>query len=191
MQPSKTTSLLKAGGVGVLATDTIYGVVGQATNRETVARLYTVRRRSPEKPFIVLISDLGDLMQFGVHLRVNEEALVRKLWPGSVSIVLPCASDDFFYLHRGTKTLAFRMPKPLVLRKLIAETGPLVAPSANIEGQPPATTLEEARAYFGDQVDFYEDSGKVEGAASTLVEIKNGKVHVLREGSAVIPKALL
>ncbi len=188
---SEGIALLKEGKIGVLATDTLYGVVGQALNKETVARIYTVRQRTPEKPMIILISDLGDLLQCGVHLSVNAEAIVNKLWPGEVSIVLPCQNEDFYYLHRGTKTLAFRMPKPIALRKLLVETGPLVAPSANPEGLPPATTIVEAEAYFADQVDFYVDGKKREREASTLIAIENNKVKVLRQGAVKIPKELL
>lgn len=171
-----------------MPTDTLYGVVGQALNKETVARIYTVRRRSPEKPFIILVSDEEQIHQLGAKVSISAQAVLKKYWPGPVSIVLPCEEAEFFYLHRGTKTLAFRMPKDQWLRDLIAQTGPLVAPSANPEGLPPAKTIAEAQEYFGNDVDFYEDDGRRHSEPSTLITIKDGKVIVLRQGSVVIPE---
>ena len=190
----KTTPLnpiqqLRAGAIGVLATDTLYGLVACALNQTAVQRVYQVKGRAPGKPCIILIPDISDLIKFGVHLTDHATSqLVSTLWPGPVSIVFPCDQIDFEYLHRGTATLAFRLPADEELRALLRATGPLIAPSANPEGQPPAKTIEEAIGYFGERVDFYLDSGLRTSEPSTLVEIQNGKVVVLRQGLATIPK---
>jgi L-threonylcarbamoyladenylate synthase len=191
MQRSLVITSLNNGGVGVLPTDTIYGVVASALNRDAVERLYRLKARTPTKPFIILIADSSDLEKFGIAVDRLTDSLINQLWPGPVSIILPCGKDEFLYLHRGTNTLAFRLPADEALRAFLRETGPLVAPSANPEGKEPATTKEEAEKYFGARVDFYIDAKPQVGPASTLVEIKNGKVVVLRQGSAIIPEELL
>jgi L-threonylcarbamoyladenylate synthase len=85
-------------------------------------------------------------------------------------------------LHRGTKTLAFRLPSSQSLRTLLIETGPLIAPSANPEGQAPAQNITEAKKYFGDLVDFYLDGGEIHGKASKVIKLhKDGSIHILRE----------
>ena len=89
----------------------------------------------------------------------------------------------FKHLHRGTGTLAFRVPKPAWLRKLLQETGPLIAPSANFEGEPPALTIRAAKKYFGENVDFYADAGRLASKPSTLIKVEKGNVIVLREGA--------
>lgn len=183
---SLVAAILAAGGVGVMPTDTIYGIVGSALDKKTVERIYRLRRRNKKKPMIVLISSLADLKKFGVALTARERALARRMWPGKVSVILPCRSAKFAYLHRGTKTLAFRMPEPRWIRALLAETGPLVAPSANIEGEPPAKTIAEAKQYFGTKVEFYGDAGAMVSAPSTLVAVKDGAVTVLRQGAVKI-----
>lgn len=175
-------AMLAAGGVGVLPTDTIYGIVGSALVPDTVERIYRLRRRNKKKPMIVLIQSLVELGRFGVSLTAKERAIARRLWPGKVSIILPCRSAKFAYLHRGTRTLAFRMPEPHWLRAMLRATGPLVAPSANFEGEPPAKTIAEAKRYFGSRVEFYGDAGKMVSAPSTLVAFKDGVVKVLRQG---------
>lgn len=182
----KTVKILKGGGIGILPTDTIYGLVGLALSKRTVERIYEVRRRNPKKPLIILIADVADLKNFGIALDKKSESLLNRLWPDKVSVILPCERKKFKYLHRGTKSLAFRLPAKRSLRNLINKTGPLVAPSANPEGYPPAKNLKEAQEYFSDQVDFYSGSGELKSLPSTLIEIKNGKIKVLRPGEVKI-----
>jgi L-threonylcarbamoyladenylate synthase len=173
--------ILSNGGVGVLPTDTIYGIVGSALNPRTVARIYKLRRRNLKKPMIILIGSLGDLRLFGITPDRATLKILKKFWPGNVSIILPCKIKRFLYLHRGTKALAFRLPKPIWLCQLLQKTGPLVAPSANWEGKLPARTIGEAKKYFGKEVDFYVDAGLMNSTPSMLIKIEKGKVIVLRK----------
>ena len=177
----KASKILKAGGIGVMPTDTIYGLVDSALKPDTVARIYQIRKRSPNKPLIILISKLTDLKKFGVKLSPSQKEFLTKNWPGPLSVILPCPNVKFKYLHRGTKTLAFRLPSSRPLRELLASTGPLVAPSANPEGLPPAKTIKQAKDYFGDRIDFYSP-GRVKNEPSTLISLVGEKVVVLREG---------
>ncbi len=177
---------LVAGGIGVMPTDTIYGLVGSALRRRTVERVYRLRKRDPKKPMIVLIAAPEDVWHFGAKLDARAKKLLRKVWPGKVSVILTCSRGKFSYLHRGTKALAFRVPKPAWLHTLLLKTGPLVAPSANREGEPPACTIREAKRYFGTRAAFYLDHGRLDGKPSALVQIRNGKIVVLRKGGATL-----
>lgn len=174
---------LKQGQIAVIPTDTIYGVVGSALIPDTVEKIYHLRKRKLDKPFIILISDLNDLNHFNVKLTDQAKEILQKVWPGPVSVILNLFQDPeqkLEYLHRGTNSLAFRMPKDEKLLDLVKETGPLVAPSANPEGEKPAETIEEAKDYFGNQVDFYLDGGQIQGKSSKLVKIEDGQIVVLR-----------
>lgn len=179
---------LKKGGVGVIPTDTIYGIVGSALSRRAVNRIYRLRHRRPDKPMIILIGSIKDLGIFGISFGGRIRKMLMKFWPGKVSVILPCASKKFFYLHRGKKTLAFRVPAKGDLRKFLKRIGPLIAPSANPEGKPPARTVKEAQKYFGSKVDFYIDSGRLISRPSTLIALKNGKNSILRQGVIRIGK---
>jgi len=186
MQDFELIKLIKDGGIGVMPTDTIYGLVGQAMNKDIVQRIYKVRKRSPDKPLIILIGSIEDLGLFGIKVTSSQKAVLDKYWPGKISIILPCKSVKWQYLHRGTKSLAFRLPKNESLINILKQTGPLVAPSANPEGAVPAKNITEAKNYLGDEVDFYV-SGRSNPEPSTLVQLKSdGELVLLRQGAVKI-----
>jgi L-threonylcarbamoyladenylate synthase len=102
-----------------------------------------------------------------------------------LSVILKAPDNNLEYLHRGTKTLAFRIPKKDNLIKLIEKLNlPLIAPSANPEGLPPAKNIQEAIEYFGNKIPIYVDEGKVkEDKPSTIVKLSNGNIEFLRIGN--------
>jgi L-threonylcarbamoyladenylate synthase len=174
--------ILLENGVAVMPTDTIYGLVGKALEKNTVERIYKIKKRNPEKPCIILIGNITEIEKFGIKLAQKQEEILKKYWPGPVSVILDCSDNSLVYLHRGTKTLAFRVPAPQTLRDLLFKTGPLIAPSANPEDLPPAKTGEEAKKYFGNSVDLYMDGGILNGKHSKLIKLnKDGSIAVLRE----------
>lgn len=178
---SQVIEILKNGGVAVLPTDTIYGLHALALNPEAVEKIYQIKHRGEHKPLIVLISDLSDLEKFGVEISPSVRNFLNELWPNPVSVILP--TSKFEYLHKGTNTLAFRMPNNEKLLNILKETGPLVSTSANPEGQAPAETISKAQEYFGGQVDFYLDGGELKSFPSTIIKIEGENMEILREGS--------
>lgn len=179
----KIIEQIKNGGVGILPTDTLYGIVGSALKKDAVERIYILRKRNPDKPFIILMSSLDNLQKFDISLDEKIKIFLKQIWPNPISVILPCTDNNFSYLHRGTNTLAFRIPNHEILLELIKEVGPLAAPSANPEGYPPAKTLAEAKQYFGDKVDFYIDGGSLSSLPSTIVRLIDHHIEVIRQGS--------
>lgn len=141
--------------IGVLRTDTLYGVVGRVTSEQVVDRIYHLKERTPTKPLLLLISNKEQLVD-----PYDIRGFMTTLWPGKHTIILPAPSAPP-WLTRDSGTLAYRWPDYPALTKLLSQAGPLVAPSANPEGKPPALTIDQAIDYFGDSVDFYVDSGEV------------------------------
>lgn len=182
----KLSFLLREGVVAVMPTDTIYGICGSAMNKKTVERIYKLRKRASQKPMIILISGLNDLNIFGIRPSRKEKVILKKVWPGKISVILKIKDKGkirkFKYLHRGTRTLSFRLPKSGLLEKILKISGPLVVPSANWEGHAPAKTINEAKKYFGNKVVYY-NKGSIVGKPSTLIKIKNGSVEVLRKSA--------
>lgn len=180
--------ILRDGGVGVIPTDTIYGIVASVLSRRAVERVYRLRRRDPKKPSIILISNVGDLRALGIRPTPAQKRMLGRIWPGRFSVVFRTRAASF--LDRGTGTLAVRLPQSVSLRRFLNRTGPLIAPSANFEGRPPAATVRAARRYFGDRVDLYVDKGTQNGAPSTLVAFSGRRFRVLRRGSGKLPRSL-
>src|SRR3989344_926060 len=175
--------LLRNGKVGVMPTDTIYGVVGSALNPETVEKIYVLRKREKDKPFIILISSIDDLKKFEVKPTKEQRDFLEKNWPNPLSVVLAVNAEKLKYLHRGKNSLAFRMPKNKWLLKILKRVGPLVAPSANPAGAKPAETTKEAKEYFGSAVSFHIDGGQLKSKPSTIIRLlDDGTKIVLREG---------
>jgi L-threonylcarbamoyladenylate synthase len=177
---NKDAVILCGGGVGIIPTDTLYGIVGQALKRNTVERIYQLKRRSPLKPFIILIGDISDLKQFGITADNTLKTVLDQYWPGPVSVIMDCSDPNLEYLHRGTNTLAFRLPAKPELTELLRMTGPLVAPSANPEGKLPAKNIDDAKAYFDGQIDFCI-KGQVNTKPSKIIKItSDNKEEVIR-----------
>lgn len=180
----KLVDLLKSGNVGVLPTDTVYGLVACATNIDAVMRLYALKHRE-RKPGTLIAANLEQLMELGLNKRSLRA--VADYWPASLSVVIPCSSPELEYLTQGLGSLASRIPADEALRRLLEQTGPLITSSANNPGEAPANNLTEAENYFGEEVDFYVDGGDLSGrSASTVIRIVDDAIEVLRQGSVKV-----
>lgn len=191
MKLEKIAAVLRNGGTAVLPTDTIYGIHASALDTDAVDRVYKIRGRSPDKPFIILISSIEQLELFDIKITNKTKAFLKEKWPARLSVILPCRNDKFQYLHRGTQSLAFRVPDRQDLRELVDMTGPLISTSVNPEGESPAEFIEQAEKYFGDKIDKYVDGGKLSSPPSTVIKISDEEIEILREGSVKIDQAAL
>ncbi|MDX1765571.1 MAG: L-threonylcarbamoyladenylate synthase [Candidatus Saccharimonadales bacterium] len=179
MLNDEQVKVLESGGVAVLPTGSVYGIMASAHHQEAVDRVYNLKGRDPSKPSIILVADADDLKQFDVLEDDIDKA--RDYWPEMTSVIVPVPESVAEFLHRGTRSLAFRVPPSEGLRRVLELTGPLIAPSANPESEPPATTINEAKGYFGDKVDFYIDGGVCDEKPSKLIRINDDGVETLRE----------
>ena len=176
--------ILNNGGVGVIPTDTVYGIVCDAFSKDALLRLYELKSRDGNKPPVVLISSLDDLKLFGIVIDEMAKIFLKKFWPGKVSVIFKI-KPEFSFLDKGLG-LAIRFPDDKKVLDFLKQTGPLATSSANIQNHAPAKNIKEAEKYFGDKVDFYEDGGELDSAPSTLVRINGDKVEILRQGAVVI-----
>lgn len=176
----QAVEIILAGGVGVMATDTVYGLIASAKNKLAVERFYALKRRE-HKPGTVIAANVQQLIGLGVPKHYLEQA--AHLWPNSISVVIPLG-NGLAYLHQHVGSQPFRVVADDSLRKILGQTGPLVTSSANQPGEPVAVNVAEAQKHFGDSVDFYVDQGDLSGrAASTIVRVGDKGVEVLREGA--------
>lgn len=173
----KIIKILKNGGVGVMPTDTLYGLVGSAFSKKAIDRIYKLKKRDKKKKLIVLISSLDDLKKFKIILNQQEKEVLNKFWPHSIKISRGKPEAVSVILNNT----AFRLPAKKSLIKILEKTGPLVAPSANLEGMKPAENIKEAKEYFGNRVDFYLAVGNLKNKPSKLIKVnKKGEIEILR-----------
>lgn len=171
---------LANGGVAVVRTDTIYGIIARAKDRRAVEKVYEAKHRDPSKQCIVLVPGSGSVRGYSAQI-----AKYSTPDQPPTSVVVP-ATDEQEWLLRGGNTIAYRVVRDELLKKAIQIVGPVIAPSANPEGMTPAATIEEAKAYFGDAVDAYIDGGTVprDVSASRIIEVlEDGSVRVIREAA--------
>jgi len=177
-------ALLKKGAVGVLPSDTVYGLVAQAANQQAVERLYALKSRD-HKPGTIIAANIEQLVSLGIKARYLKP--VEQFWPGAVSVETPHQID---YLNMGTGRQALRVPDDEPLRELLEQTGALQTTSANMPGEPVANTIAEAQAYFGDSIDFYVDGGDLSGRPpSTIIQIIDDAIEIIREGAVKIDES--
>lgn len=178
--------LLGQGNIGVIPTDTLYGLVVAAHDHEAVTRFYRLKKRE-RKPGTVIAADIDQLVLLGLKARYIKP--VAPYWPNPLSILIPCG-PELSYLHQSVGSLAVRIPRDKGLISLVKQTGPLLTTSANPPGKPPANTMQEAASYFGDNVDFYVDGGDLSGRPpSTVIRVVDDMVEVVRRGAVKINEA--
>lgn len=178
----QAAALLNDGAVGIMPTDTVYGLVTTAADQAPVERFYALKSRD-RKPGTLIAANTDQLATLGVS--ADDINKVRRYWPNPLSAVLTVTGND--YLHQGVGTLAMRVVADPKIAALLKQTGPLITSSANQPGEPPATTIDEAIAYFGDTVDFYVDGGSITGVLpSTIIRPIATGIEILRQGSITL-----
>lgn len=171
-----SVKIIKSGGVGIIKTDTIYGIVASAFNKSAVERVYNIKHRNRAKKCIILAANYEQLQPFNIQDFDVYKNQVSKYWPGPFSLILPIFGNKYSYLALGTLDLAFRVPKNEQLKDYLLQTGPLVAPSANLEGETTVESAKQAKQIFGDNVDFIVDGGVVTNKKpSALINMQTGQ----------------
>ena len=186
------------GELVVMPTDTVYGVAADAFDPVAVQRLLDAKGRTRQSPPPVLIPGIPTLDALTEEVPPEIRRLVDIFWPGALTVILPARSSLQWDLGDTGGTVALRMPANAYALELLAETGPLAVSSANLTGQPAATTAQEAEAMLGESISVYLDGGKVgadaRGTASTIIDATplltpGGELRVVREG--VIPASAI
>ncbi|MDA0251641.1 MAG: L-threonylcarbamoyladenylate synthase [Actinomycetota bacterium] len=174
---------VKSGGLVVMPTDTVYGIGADAFDSRAVAALLAAKGRGRDMPVGVLVGSWHTIDGLVLYVPDTARELVRAFWPGALSLVVQQAPSLQWDLGDARGTVMLRMPLQPVALELLRQTGPMAVSSANISGQPPATTAAEAQRQLGDLVDVYLDGGpSPQQAASTILDLTGPAPRILREG---------
>lgn len=177
----RLAEMIKNGQIGVIPTDTIYGLVGAATSKTAIKKLYSLKTRK-RQPGTTIAASIQQLSRLGFPSNTLTHA--SKYWPNAISVEM---TTDLLpdYLKVSQTHMAARIPRDPVILALLAQTGPLMTTSANTPHAPTSHTINEAIAYFGKKVDFYVDAGDLgDRPPSTIIGFnENNQVIVYREGA--------
>lgn len=180
----RALELLGAGEVVAIPTETVYGLAGDATNGEAVARIYEAKGRPSFNPLIAHVADMAMAERIGVFDPLSRK-LAEAFWPGPLTLVVPVRPDAGIHplVTAGLDTIALRMPKGFG-GVLIARLGrPLAAPSANSSGKISATSAEAVEQDLGARIPLVVDGGATPvGLESTIVKVVDGEARLLRPG---------
>lgn len=171
--------LINKGAIGIIPTDTVYGLVGRAAHTEAITRLYHVKERE-QAPGTIIAHTVDSLSALGFPLAPLSRA--SRHWPAPLSVVIDATTTPS-YLKQTRDSLPVRIPNHPELLRLLEATGPLMTTSANTPKAPTSRTIDEAVAYFGDAIDFYVDAGDLgERPPSTIIGYDEDTLVVYRQG---------
>lgn len=175
---------LLAGGVVLLPTDTVYGLVALPGIASATARLFELKGRATATPLAVLCADLDQAVALAaLEAGPALAAVGARWWPGPLTIVAPRRPGLDLHLGSPSTTIGLRVPDHDVVRAVASLVGPVAATSANRHGEPTAVTAPEAAASLGSGIALIVDGGPLVGVASTVLDATTQPWTVLRAGS--------
>lgn len=181
---ARAAAVLRAGGLVIIPTDTVYGLAAALDRPNALRRIYEVKDRSTLKPLPVLLSDPGMLPLAAAEPTPAIVRFAARFWPGPLTLVIPARVDLPTAVVGPDGTTGVRVPDRDDTRRLIALAGgALAVTSANRSGQPPAESAIDSLDRLGARVDMILDGGQSPGGlASTVARIAGGRIELLREG---------
>ena len=173
---SVAAALRTPGGVAVVPTETVYGLVSRVT-AEGSERIYALKHRSGSKRLGWFVGDWRSLERYGVSLTPAVRKLAERFMPGAITVIAPAENGG---------SIGFRVPDHPFLAALLAELDePLLQTSANLSGAPDSLTLDDALARLDGEVDAAVDGGALPpgSLASTVVDAGTEPLRILRQGA--------
>lgn len=176
--------VLKNGGLVAFPTETVYGLGGDALNRDSSRKIYEAKGRPSDNPLIVHICRFEDIYPIVTEVPEEAKKLAQSFWPGPLTMIFHKSERVPYETTGGLDTVAVRMPSHPVARKLIAYGGGYVAaPSANASGRPSPTVAKYVQEDMAGRVDMIIDGGEVGiGLESTIIDMTVEPPQILRPG---------
>jgi len=185
---SDAANVIKAGGLVAFPTETVYGLGADAFNAKAVSRIFESKKRPLDDPLIVHIAEKEYLKKVAEDVPREAEKLMERFWPGPLTLVLKKSPAVPDIVTTGLDTVAVRMPRNAAALALIKSSGTAIAaPSANLFSRTSPTTAKHVIEDLDGKVDVVIDGGKTDiGLESTVVDIEDGGVIVLRPGGVTL-----
>lgn len=175
--------VIDSGGLVIAPTDTIYGIMGDATNEEAIKKVYDVKKRQHNKPLILLMDSIEMVEKYTGETSSIEKTIMNKFWPGLVTIILKKNDSVNELVTAGMDTVGIRIPDNEDLLKIIRKLDrPIISTSANVAGEDVITNLDMINKKLCNEIDYIEDGGELSDVASTVIRVVDGNLLILRKG---------
>lgn len=178
----KYVSLLKSGEVVAFPTETVYGLGADARNPDAIRKVFEIKSRPSDNPLIIHIASQDSVNDFAVEVPDAAKKLMDAFWPGPLTLIFKKKPEVLDIITGGLTTVALRWPSHPISQNLIAQTGPLVAPSANTSGSPSPTRPEHVMDDFGEDFPVIPAGETQIGLESTVLDISVTPFKIYRPG---------
>ena len=183
MNVDRICKILEEGGLIISPTDTIYGIMGDATNEDTIRKLFNVKKRANDKPLILLMDSYEMIKKYTSSISKLEDIFIKEFFPGLVTIILKKNDGVSDLITTGMDTVGIRIPDNKELREIIKKFGkPIFSTSANVSNESVITSVDMIDEELKREIDYIYDGGEVIDLASTVVVFDNDKLKILRDG---------
>lgn len=185
---SEVREVLENDGVIAFVTDTVWGLGCLPTSEKAVRKIYEIKRREAKKPLILMSHDIYPLLQYVEPLPKTAHLLIKKHFPGALTLVLKKSKNTPDYLTSNMDTVGIRVPDNETFRQICLETpgGVLATTSANLSGQPAAKTYEQAGVNVGEFVDFVIPGDGAKGIESTVAGVFGDEIKIFRQANVYL-----
>jgi L-threonylcarbamoyladenylate synthase len=176
--------IIRKGGLVAFPTETVYGLGADALNSKAVFALFKAKKRPMDNPPIIHVENVDDVYRLAKQVPPKADQLMKKFWPGPLTLVLKRSDTVPNVTAAGLNTIAIRMPQHAVALALIKEShSPIAAPSANLAGKPSPTSAEHVFTDLNGRIDAILDTGPTcIGVESTVLDLSVDPALVLRPG---------
>jgi len=174
--------IVKKGGIVIFPTDTVYGIGCDPYNKKSVKKIYDLKSRDFSKPFPILVDSKETAKKIAIFDETSDK-ISEKFWPGPLTVILKLTDDKLKESLNLEEKIALRVPDNKCILKLLEKCNFLVGTSANISNQDSSSDPDECLKNM-QNFDIFVDGGVIDSKGeSTIIEIENGKVKIIREGS--------
>jgi len=181
-------NILKSGGLVAFPTETVYGLGGNALDKDAVKKIFEAKGRPQDNPLIVHISDFDEIDPLVLEIPEIAKVLMKEFWPGPMTIIFKKSALIPYETSAGLDCVGIRMPSNQVAREIIKASGvPIAAPSANISGRPSPTDVESCIEDLDGKIEMIVGGEKCQvGVESTVIDCTINPPCVLRPGGITL-----
>lgn len=186
MNINELVDVIKAKQLAIVPTDTVYGIIGDALDEAVIHKVYEAKKRDYSKPLILMVSDISMLKKYVLEINDLEQRLIERFWPGKLTILFKKNELISDLITSGSDLVGIRFPDNKELVDVIKKLDkPLISTSCNISTRDVITNVSLIEKELLDKISYVYDCGEMGDVSSTIVQVVDNKINILREGELV------